>query len=253
MSAAFALGNIAGVIAIRPEDALLTAELQAGSEEAFTLLIAQYHAPVYSLVSRLLNDPSDAPDITQDVFIKVFRGIHSFHGDSSLRTWIYRIALREASNQRRWWSRHRGREVTIEAQSDAQSHSASTHRSLCLKDTLADQHESPFEAAAHEEVRSRVESELRQLPEPFRTAVVLRDLEGMAYDEIAEILGTQLGTVKSRLVRGRALLRQRLGDFVAQSRIQPGQPTQQRDGITTSRAAKTVQPAVQCNACEEAI
>ena len=240
MSAAFALGNLAGVIGIRGEDAVLTAELQAGSEEAFTQLIAQYHAPVYSLISRVLTDPSDAPDITQDVFIKVFRGIRSFHGDASLRTWIYRIALREASNQRRWWSRHRGREVTIEAQSDAAEQNA-----LCLKDTLADEHDSPFEAAAHEEIRAKVESELRKLPEPFRTVVILRDLEGMAYDEIAEILGAQLGTVKSRLVRGRAMLRLRLGDFVAR--------VQQQPGVVSSRPAQKTRIGEHRDACEEAI
>ncbi len=258
MSAAFALGNLAGVIAIRPEDAILTAELQAGSEEAFSQLIAQYHAPVYSLISRVLNDPSDAPDITQDVFIKVYRGIHNFHGDSSLRTWIYRIALREASNQRRWWSRHRGREVTLEAQTDAQSDAGERHNSMCLKDTLADEHESPFEAAAHEEIRARVELELRQLPEPFRTVVILRDLEGLAYDEIAEILGAQLGTVKSRLVRGRAMLRARLGDFVAQARLQTqtrAEQSQERPqtSVSSNRPAKSVRPIVERNACEEAI
>ncbi len=241
MSAAFALGNLAGVVAIRAEDAVLTAELQSGSEEAFSLLIAQYHAPVYSLISRLLKDPSDAPDITQDVFIKVFRGIRNFHGDSSLRTWIYRIALHEASNQRRWWSRHRGREVTIEAETDA----AERGHSICLKDMLVDEHESPFEAAAHEEIRARVESELRQLPEPFRTVVILRDLEGMAYDEIAEILGTQLGTIKSRLVRGRAMLRIRLGDFIARA--------QQRPSVTSSIPARAATVTMCRDACKEAL
>ena len=243
MSAAFALGNLAGVIAIRTEDAVLTAELQAGSEEAFALLISQYHAPVYSLISRVLNDPSDAPDITQDVFIKVFRGIRQFHGDSSLRTWIYRIALREASNQRRWWSRHRGREVTIETQTGVGSDSG---ESFCLKDMLIDEHASPFEQAAHEEIRAKVERELRQLPEPFRTVVVLRDLEGMAYDEIAEILGTQLGTVKSRLVRGRAMLRLRLTDFIAQSQTHPG-PT------SAPRPARQSSSSMQGDTCQEAV
>lgn len=218
MSAAYTLGNMAGVVASGADEAVLATELRAGSEEAFALLISQYHASVYSLVSRILNDPSDAPDITQDVFIKVFRGIRNFHGDSSLRTWIYRIALREASNQRRWWSRHRGRETTIESQPNHTGEG----ESFCLKDMLIDQHASPFEQAAHAEIRARVESELRKLPENFRTVVVLRDLEGMAYDEIAEILGTHLGTVKSRLVRGRALLRQRLGNLAANSRTRPG-------------------------------
>ena len=94
--------------------------------------------------------------------------------------------------------------------------------------------------------------ELRQLPEPFRTVVILRDLEGMAYDEIAEILGAQLGTVKSRLVRGRAMLRVRLGDFVAQSRTR-AQTNQERPEIASNRPPRASRPTVQSNACEEAI
>jgi RNA polymerase sigma-70 factor (ECF subfamily) len=218
MSAASALGDLAAGIAIRTEDSVLTTELQAGSEEAFAVLIGQYQAPVYSLISRILNDPSDAADITQDVFIKVFRSIGGFHGDSSLRTWIYRIALREASNQRRWWSRHRGREVTIETETSGSDEGKSTY----LKDMLVDEHASPYELTAHEEIRARVELELRRLPEPFRTVVILRDLEGLPYEEIAEILGTHLGTVKSRLVRGRAMLRLRLQPLIAQVHQQKG-------------------------------
>jgi RNA polymerase sigma-70 factor (ECF subfamily) len=227
MSAAFAVGNLAGVLGVRAEEATLTAELQAGSEEAFALLIAQYHAPVYNLIARVLNDPSDAPDITQDVFIKVFRGIRSFHGDSSLRTWIYRIALREASNQRRWWSRHRGREVTIEPIGDPNE--PDTH--FCLKDRLVDGHASPFEEAASQEIRARIEAGLREIPSQFRAVVVLRDLEGLSYEEIAEVVGAQLGTVKSRLVRGRALLRERLAGLLADT--QAG--TQNAARIATAR------------------
>lgn len=217
MSAGFAVGNLASVITVRPEEAALVTELKAGSEEAFSLLIAQYHAPLYSVISRVVNDQADAADITQDVFIKVFRGIHGFHGDSSLRTWMYRIALHEASNQRRWWSRHKGREVTIESDKP----SLEGDRSICLKELLVDERESPFDLAAHEEVRAKVESELRKLPEPFRTVVVLRDLEGLGYEEIAEILGAQLGTVKSRLVRGRGMLRQRLAEYVERASQRP--------------------------------
>jgi RNA polymerase sigma-70 factor (ECF subfamily) len=199
------------------EDAALTAELQAGSEEAFARLIAQYQTSIYSLISRILTDPSDAADITQEVFVKVFRGIRKFHGESSLRTWIYRIALHEASNQRRWWSRHRGRELTIES---SVAHSED-ETSFSLKDMLVDGQASPLEIAVHEEIRSKVELELRRMPEPFRTVVILRDLEGLSYDEIAEILGTHLGTVKSRLVRGRTMLRQRLAPFVVHPQLRP--------------------------------
>jgi len=205
MQAGTIVGNLASAIGITTEDVALVADLKAGSEEAFGILIAQYHQPLYSLIARSLNDPADAADITQEVFIKVFRGIRSFHGEASLRTWLYRIALREASNQRRWWSRHKRQEITIDSpyESDIDDES----KGLCLSDTLADRSDSPFDNIVHAEVRERVEAALRQLPEAFRTVVILREIEGFAYEEIAEILNANLGTVKSRLTRGRSALR----------------------------------------------
>ena len=204
--AGFALGNLANAIGgVRPEEATILLELKAGSEEAFASLIAQYHQPIHSLVARTIRNPADAPDLTQEIFLKVFRGIRGFNGDSSLRTWIYRIAIHEASNQRRWWRRHCEREVAL----DAEAHPGDGE-GLSLLETLAAAGESPFDAAAQSELRAQVEAELRQVPEPFRTAVVLRDIEGFAYEEIAEILDVQLGTVKSRLMRGRAHLKARL-------------------------------------------
>jgi RNA polymerase sigma-70 factor, ECF subfamily len=211
------VGNLAGVIAIRPEEAEIIAELKAGSEEAFSWLIATYHQPIYSVIARTLQNPADAADITQDVFIKVFRGISGFHGESSLRTWMYRIALHEASNQRRWWSRHCRKEVTIEAET---GHSADG-QALCIKDTLIDENDSPFDMAAHEEIRAQVEAELRKVNEPFRTILILRDIEGLAYEEIAEILNINLGTVKSRLMRGRNQLKARLAPFARAAAKRP--------------------------------
>jgi RNA polymerase sigma-70 factor (ECF subfamily) len=211
------VGNLAGVIAVRPEEADIVAELKSGSEEAFSWLIATYHQPIYSVIARTLQNPADAADVTQDVFIKVFRGISGFHGESSLRTWMYRIALHEASNQRRWWSRHCRQEVTIEAET---GHSADG-QALCIKDTLIDEHESPFDMAAHAEIRARVEAELREIAEPFRIVLILRDIEGLAYDEIAEILKLNLGTVKSRLMRGRAQIKARLAPFAEAAAKRP--------------------------------
>jgi RNA polymerase sigma-70 factor (ECF subfamily) len=205
MQAGTAVGNLASAIGIRTEDAALVADLRAGSEEAFAVLIAQYHQPLYSLIARSLNDPADAADITQEVFIKVFRSIRGFHGESSLRTWLYRIALHEASNQRRWWSRHKKQEITIDSPSESESEADG--RTFCIGSTLADNSGSPFDRAAQSEVRERVETALRQVPEAFRTVVVLREIEGFAYEEIAEILNVNLGTVKSRLTRGRSALR----------------------------------------------
>ncbi len=213
MQAGTVLGNLANVLgaqtAARPEEAAVIAELKAGSEEAFASLIAQYHAPLYSLIARTIPDPCEAPDITQDVFLKIYRGIGGFHGESSLRTWIYRIALHEASNQRRWWCRHKRKEVTID-----QDLSSDDGEAFQLKDTLVDQHESPFDLAAHAELREQIEAAVREVPEPFRTTVVLRDIEGFGYEEIAEILNIHLGTVKSRLMRGRAHLKTLLAPLV---------------------------------------
>ena len=204
------LGDFASAIGVRTEEAAIVAELKAGSEEAYAWLIGEFHQPVYSLVYRIVADAADAADTTQEVFLKVFRGMNHFHGESSLKTWIYRIALHEASNRRRWWFRHKSKETSMEP-SVADSE---TGMGLGLKDILMDHAESPFDNVMHEEVRVRVEEELRKIAEPYRTAVVLRDLEDMSYDEIAELTQVSLGTVKSRLTRGRDALRQRLKSYI---------------------------------------
>jgi RNA polymerase sigma-70 factor, ECF subfamily len=208
MAGAATLGNIASAIAVRAEEASIIAELKSGSEDAYAWLIKHYHQGVYSLVYRILNDPADAADTTQEVFLKAFRGMKRFNGESSLKTWLYRIAVHEASNQRRWWFRHKSRETSMEAQPDADGNSFG----LC--DILVDQGESPLEVCAHEEMRLRIEQELLQVPEPYRTTVVLRDIEGLSYEEVAEVLQISLGTVKSRLIRGREALKKRLEAFV---------------------------------------
>ena len=210
MAGAATLGNIASAMPVRAEEASIVAELKAGSEEAYNWLIAHYHQPIYSLVYRIVNDPADAADTTQEVFLKVFRGMKRFNGESSLKTWLYRIAIHEASNQRRWWFRHKRKESPMAIMEDENGNSYD----LC--DTLMDQGESPFELLAHEEIRARVEEELRQVPEPYRTVVLLRDIEGLSYEEIAAVLQVSLGTVKSRLIRGREALKKRLESFVRQ-------------------------------------
>jgi len=209
MAGATTVGDLAGAIGIRTQEAAVVAELKAGSEEAYAWLIGEFHQPIYSLVYRMVSDPADAADTTQDVFLKVFRGIKHFHGESSLKTWIYRIALHEASNRRRWWFRHKAKEMSIEPTVSGDSEVA-----YGIKDTLMDGAESPFDHVAHEEIRARVEEELRQVSEPYRTTVILRDLEDMSYEEVAEVTQVSLGTVKSRLTRGRQALRERLSAYV---------------------------------------
>jgi RNA polymerase sigma-70 factor (ECF subfamily) len=203
LQADLTMGNLASALTLQSDEAALIEELRAGSEEAFAWLIARYHQPIYSLLARTVRDRADAADLTQEVFVKVFRGVHNFHGESTLRTWIYRIALHEASNQRRWWMRHKQQEIPIE-QEIVDSESGCPIR---LKEMLVDPAESPFDSAVHQENRERVEWALGQVPEPFRTTLILRDIEGFVYEEVAEMQGVNLGTVKSRLVRGRAYLK----------------------------------------------
>jgi len=217
------LSELAGAIGVRTEEASVVAELKAGSEEAFNWLIAHYNQPVYSLIYRVLDDPSDAADTTQEVFIKVFRGIKSFHSDSSLKTWIYRIAVHEAANRRRWWFRHKSRESSIEP-AECDSESAFPGQ----KDLLVDEGKSPLENVYDEELRARVECELKALAEPYRTTVILRDIEELSYEQIAEVMQTGLGTVKSRLVRGREALRKRLERHLPAFGIAPADPAEKR-------------------------
>ena len=208
------MSDLASALAIGSEEQSLVQELKAGSEIAFAQLIAQYSRPVFSLIARSLRDPTDAADVTQEVFVKVFRNIHSFHGDASLRTWIYRIAVREASNQRRWWSRHKSQELTLD-----DSRENDEGEVFSLGDMLATGEASPYENVARAQMKEQVEAALHTIPEVFRTAVVLREIEGFAYEEIAEILQTSVGTVKSRLMRGRAALRDALRSAENSSKI----------------------------------
>ena len=208
MAGVATLGDVASAIGARDLEGAIIAELKAGSEEAYAWLIGEFHQPIYSLVYRVLTDPSDTADTTQEVFLKVFRGIKHFNGQSSLKTWIYRIALHEASNRRRWWFRHKAKETSMEPLENPGETGGSG------RDMLVDERESPFDSAAHEEVRAHVEMELRKIPEPYRSTVILRDLEEMSYEEIAEVLDISLGTVKSRLTRGREALKRRLAAYV---------------------------------------
>ena len=181
--------------------------LQAGREDAYETLMARFEHPIYNLVMRLINDPADANDVVQEVFLKVFRNVRNFRGQSSLKTWIYRIAVHEAYNQRRWFSRHRKQEIGLEPEEEG---------SLALRDSLSDPGRTPYDWALNEERHDIIEQALKDVNPAFRTAVVLRDIDDMSYDEIADILQISMGTVKSRILRGRESLRKSL-----ESRLSP--------------------------------
>ena len=188
-------------------DGDLLYRLQNRRPGAFEELLDLYQQPIHGFVYRLLDDPSEAPDVTQEVFIKVFCKVGDFRGDSSLKTWLYRIAVHEASNRRRWFSRHRRRETAILGSDDENSGWLSRY--------LVDQSDSPFEATYRQEQRKLVETTLRRMDERLRTVVILRDIEGLTYNEISRTLKISLGTVKSRILRGREILRARLRQQVA--------------------------------------
>lgn len=186
------------------EEALFVRELQAGSEQAFACLLKAHQGPVFNLICHIVENSSDAADVLQDVFLKVFRGIRYFHGESSLKTWIYRIAVHEASNHRRGWVRRHRREPF------------SLDETGSLAISLAqDRSESPYQVLEQLERQEMVRRALRSLAQPYRTVVVLREIEGMSYEEIARVMDVAEGTVKSRLMRGRELLRQKIAGLGA--------------------------------------
>lgn len=189
-------------------EAELVSELQAGSEEAFNWLVTHYHGPVFNLALGMLGDASDAADATQEVFLKAFRGIGGFHGGSSLKTWLYRITVREALNQKRWFRRHRRQQTPLERETDEGP----------VTVEIEDARATPFEELATHEIQTVVRGALRRVPEVFRSAVILRDLEGLGYEEVAEVLAVSVGTVKSRILRGRRALKDVLDPVLGDAR-----------------------------------
>ena len=190
----------------------------------------------------MLDDPSDAADTTQEVFIKVFRGIKRFNADSSLKTWIYRIALHEASNHRRWHFRHKQKETSIEPRTGTDG-----DETPGIKDLLIDDGKSPLDNVYDEELKARVELELRNLPEPYRTTVILRDIEELSYEQIAEVMDASLGTVKSRLVRGRDALRKRLERHMPAFGVTCAARTAQAAQIKRARRTRGRGVAMKCS------
>ena len=193
---------------VHREDEALVEALRSGVDQAYETLIERYQQPVYNLVYRLLDDPSETSDVVQEVFLKIFRNIGSFRGNSSLKTWVYRIAYNEAWNHRRWFTRHKRQEIGLERGAD--------EGALSFCDVLPDPGRSAFQIVSDHETHALIEDALEDLNPAFRAAVVLRDIEDLSYEEIAEVLGVSLGTVKSRILRGREALRKGLS-----SRLKP--------------------------------
>ena len=180
-------------------EAALIGRCTAGDETACAELVAAHQRMVYGLAFNLLGDRDEALDLSQEVFLRIFRTLSSFRGQSALRTWIYRIVVNQARNRQRWW-RRRGR-----------SEQVSLDEHLSKFGDLESPHEVlPDRLLASKETAAKIRQALERLPFEQRTALVLREVDGLRYEEIAFSLNVAVGTVKSRLTRARQALRAEL-------------------------------------------
>ncbi|MBA2731702.1 MAG: sigma-70 family RNA polymerase sigma factor [Acidobacteria bacterium] len=178
--------------------------LRAGEAAAFDRLVQERSGEVYALLYRMTEDPEEARDLTQETFLRIFQSIDRFRGDADLKTWIYRIAINQARNRWRWWRRRR-RDVTVSL--DAQDSGHEQPLSARLRDGGID----PEQETLMHERETALRSALHTLGRSYREVVILRDVEGLSYEEVAATLEISIGTVKSRLSRGRQELRRKIG------------------------------------------
>jgi RNA polymerase sigma-70 factor (ECF subfamily) len=188
------------LVAEAPESGLIELCRQ-GDARAFARLVALHERMVYNLAARLLGDGEEAKDLSQEVFLQVYRTIHRFEGRSSLKTWIYRIVVNQCHNRQRWWRRRR-------KDQSRPLEDLTAHEEVVL--SSKDGSPGPFEDLARREQGRRVQAALAAISFDQRAILVLREVEGMSCEEIATALAVPIGTVKSRLARGREALRQQL-------------------------------------------
>lgn len=181
-------------------------KLKTGDAAAFDTLANRYAGDIYGLLYRITQDAEEASDLTQETFLSALKAISKFRGEADLKTWLFRIAINESRNRFRWWKRRR-RDATVSLDVTI-GESATT-----LGETFSSDAPSPEESALRHERERRLRDALQELPDIFREAVVLCDIEGFSYEEIAQTLEVNIGTVKSRIARGRDELRRKLTDI----------------------------------------
>ncbi|MGI8787386.1 MAG: sigma-70 family RNA polymerase sigma factor [Pyrinomonadaceae bacterium] len=177
--------------------------LKAGEAEAFDTLVLRHSANIYAVLYRLTQDAEEASDLTQETFLSALKAIKKFRGEADLKTWLVRIAINESRNRFRWWKRRR-REKTVSLDAPVGESDAP------LSDIVSSSFANPEEIVLQREREKHLTEALQSLPQIFREAVVLCDIEGLSYEEIAKVLDANIGTVKSRIARGREELRRRL-------------------------------------------
>lgn len=177
--------------------------LKSGEAKAFDEFVIRYSGNVFALLMRLTEDEEEARDLTQDTFLSALKAIKNFRGDADLKTWLYRIAVNESRNRFRWWKRRNKSSIVS---LDAENVFGQTSE-------VADLGENPEAATLRRERERALRQALSELSPNFREVIVLRDIEGLSYEEVAAALETNVGTVKSRIARGREELRKKLSGF----------------------------------------
>jgi RNA polymerase sigma-70 factor (ECF subfamily) len=187
----------------KAEDQLLVERAQKGDKRAFDLLVLKYQHKIVKLIMRYVRDPSEALDVSQEAFIKTYRALPKFRGDSAFYTWLYRIAINTAKNHLVAMKR---RPVDFEVDlQDPESYEINAR----LRDI-----DTPDRIMQREELRETVEDAIAGLPEELRVAIVLREIEGMSYEEIARAMDCPVGTVRSRIFRAREAIDGRIGPLI---------------------------------------
>jgi len=204
-----AYNDLARAAEVNAQESLFVLRLKANEDAAYDELVRTYNASIFHVAYRMLGDTAEASDVVQEIFIKVFRNIGSFKGEAALKTWIFRIALSEILNRLRWWkSRHRSSTVSLD---DSPANGHEYH--------VADSGPSPEEILESKEKEMAIQEALGKLSSEHRSIIVLRDIEGFSYTEIADVLGISMGTVKSRLARGREDLKKSLIRYLSIQRV----------------------------------
>jgi len=191
---------------LNAQEAAFVSRLQANEDAAYDELVRTYNATIYHVAYRMLGDPADASDVVQEIFLKVFKNIGGFKAEAAFKTWIFRIAFSEILNRLRWWKR-RCKYATVSLDEGPSGRPAS--------DFVADAGPTPEEILQFKERETAIQLALRKLSGEHRSIIVLRDIEGFSYNEIADVLGISIGTVKSRLARARADLKKSLMRYLS--------------------------------------
>jgi len=195
---------------ISAEERLFVLRLKANEDAAYDELVRVYHATIFHVAYRMLGDSGDASDVVQEIFLKVFRNINGFKGESALKTWVFRIAFSEILNRLRWWKR-RHRQSTVSLDDDYNGN-GNPHQ-------IRDASPTPEQALETKEQDLAIQAALGKLTSDHRSIIILRDIEGFSYSEIADVLGVSIGTVKSRIARARADLKNSLMRYLSVQRV----------------------------------